>query len=163
MSVHQVHCFYFAQIAIIIGRKIASLGKSDLLMEHSEMKYQISVEKSKWLLQTSCLDFVIQLWHLDCKRLLNKPYENEVTLRGHNIPLKYYQPFKIFTQFNKCIDFFLLKIWGCKATSQQMLRMIGPRAYSTPGWPVPVGPGPVGKFFHETSNFESWWLCSLLI
>ena len=46
MSVHQVHCFYFAQIAIIIGKRIASLGKSDLLMEHNELKYDISVEIS---------------------------------------------------------------------------------------------------------------------
>ena len=42
--------------------------------------------------------------------LLNKPYENEVTLRGHNIPLKCCQPLEILTQFLKGLDLLMLKI-----------------------------------------------------
>ena len=39
----------------------------------------------------------IQLYWLEMAPLLNKSYENEVTLRGYNIPLKYYQPLEILT------------------------------------------------------------------
>ena len=35
------------------------------------------------------------------KRSLNKPYENEVTLRGQNPPLKCYQDLKIFYSLKK--------------------------------------------------------------
>ena len=34
-------------------------------------------------------------------RLLDKPYENEVTLAGQNLPLKYCEPLEILTQFLK--------------------------------------------------------------
>ena len=33
--------------------------------------------------------------------LLNKPYENEVTMRGQNICLKYYQPLEFELHFGK--------------------------------------------------------------
>ena len=33
-------------------------------------------------------EVIIQPWPLAIKRLLNKPYENEVTLTGQNPPLK---------------------------------------------------------------------------
>ena len=38
------------------------------------------------------------------KRLLNKPYENEVTLREQNPPLKCCQPLDILTSFEMGID-----------------------------------------------------------
>ena len=47
----------------------------------------------------------IQLLNFAYKRLLNKPYENEVTLTRQNPPLKYYQPLELFTQFKKGSDF----------------------------------------------------------
>ena len=37
-------------------------------------------------------------------RLLNKPYENEVTMRGQNPPLKYYQPLPFLTHFERGFD-----------------------------------------------------------
>ena len=37
----------------------------------------------------------IQLWTFAYVRLLNKPYENEVTFRGQNIPLKCCQPLEL--------------------------------------------------------------------
>ena len=37
----------------------------------------------------------IQLWSFAYVRLLNKPYENEVPLRGQNIPLKCCQPLEL--------------------------------------------------------------------
>ena len=43
-------------------------------------------------------------------RLLNKPYENQIILRGHNILLKSCQPLEILTQFTKELDLLLLKI-----------------------------------------------------
>ena len=31
---------------------------------------------------------IVQLYRLEMATLLNKPYENDITLRGHNIHLK---------------------------------------------------------------------------
>ena len=45
----------------------------------------------------------IQLWPFANGRLLNKPYENEVTLTGQNLALKCCQPFELskgFRSFN---------------------------------------------------------------
>ena len=41
----------------------------------------------------------IQLLTSDYKRLLNKPYENEVTLRGQNPPLKCCRPLELLSPF----------------------------------------------------------------
>ena len=46
----------------------------------------------------------IQLWTFAHVRLLNKPYENQVTLTGQNPPLKCCQPLEILTQFLKGLD-----------------------------------------------------------
>ena len=37
-------------------------------------------------------------------RLINKPYENEVTLTGQNQPLKCCQPLELFTQLKRSLD-----------------------------------------------------------
>ena len=47
----------------------------------------------------------LQLLNFAYKRLLNKPYENEVTLTGQNPPLKCYQPLELFTQLKRGLDF----------------------------------------------------------
>ena len=46
----------------------------------------------------------LQLLNFAYIRLLNKPYENEVTLTGQNPPLKYPQFFELFTQLKRGID-----------------------------------------------------------
>ena len=47
------------------------------------------------------------------KLLLDKPYENEVTLREQNLPSKCCQPLEILTQFKKVyVDLSLEEIWG---------------------------------------------------
>ena len=46
----------------------------------------------------------VQPWPLAIKRLLDKPYENEVSLTDQNPPLKSYQPFKLLTQLKKSLD-----------------------------------------------------------
>ena len=51
--------------------------------------------------QKRCGSDDIQLWTFAYVRLLNKPYENEVTLRGQNMSLKYYQPLKFMFFFEK--------------------------------------------------------------
>ena len=38
----------------------------------------------------------MQLWTFVYVRLLNKPYENEVILRGQKIPSKYCQPLELY-------------------------------------------------------------------
>ena len=60
-----------------------------------------------------CLEWQrIQLLNFAYKRLLNKPYENEVTLTGENSPLKCCQSLDFLTQSKKGLDLLLLKIWG---------------------------------------------------
>ena len=46
----------------------------------------------------------IQLWPLAYKRLLNKPYENEVTFISQNLPLKCCQSLELLTQLKRGID-----------------------------------------------------------
>ena len=50
----------------------------------------------------------------------------------------------------------LLWLKGCKVNGHQTLRIIRPKAISNPGRLVQMGPGPHGRLFLETSNFESW-------
>ena len=45
-----------------------------------------------------------QTWSNDYKRLLNKPYENEVTLTGQNPPLKCCQHLEIQYTMRKKVD-----------------------------------------------------------
>ena len=46
------------------------------------------------------------------RRLLNKPYENEVTLTGQNPPFNYCLHFELFTAFLRELDLSMLEIWG---------------------------------------------------
>ena len=46
----------------------------------------------------------VQLWTSAIIRLLNKPYENEVTLTGQNAPLKCCQLLGLLTQLEWKID-----------------------------------------------------------
>ena len=46
----------------------------------------------------------IQSWTFAYIRLLNKSYENEVTLTGQKPPLKFCQPLELLTQLKKGID-----------------------------------------------------------
>ena len=46
----------------------------------------------------------IQPWPLAYIPLLNKPYENEVTLTRQNLPLKYCKPLELLTQLKRGID-----------------------------------------------------------
>ena len=52
----------------------------------------------------------IQSWTFAYIRLLNKPYENEVTLTGQNPPLKCCQHLELLTQLKRGIDLSMLKI-----------------------------------------------------
>ena len=45
-------------------------------------------------------------------QLVNKDYENKVTLTGQNLPLKCYQLLEILTQVKTGLDLFMIKIWG---------------------------------------------------
>ena len=53
---------------------------------------------------------VIQLWTFAYVRLLNKPYENQVTLTGQNPPSKCCQPLEILANFITGLDLFILEI-----------------------------------------------------
>ena len=52
---------------------------------------------------TTITSLDLQLLNFAYKRLLNKPYENEVTLTGQNPPLKCCQPLELLTYFEKGI------------------------------------------------------------
>ena len=52
----------------------------------------------------------IQSWTFAYIQLLNKPYENEVTLTGQNPPLKCCQHLELLTQLKRGIDLKMLTI-----------------------------------------------------
>ena len=54
----------------------------------------------------------IQLLNSAYKRLLNEPYENEVTLTRKNLPIKCSQPLKILTHFMTGLDISMPEIRG---------------------------------------------------
>ena len=62
--------------------------------------------------------------------------------------------FKRF-RFFWCCKFEVCSIKGYKVTGHQTLRMIQPRAFSNAGKVVRVWPGPRGRLFLETYNFDS--------
>ena len=45
----------------------------------------------------------IQLRAKQTAHLVNKHYQNELTLTGQNLTLKYYQPLEILTHFTKMV------------------------------------------------------------
>ena len=66
----------------------------------------------------------VQLPTFAFTRLLDKPYENEVTLTVQNPPLKCCQHIEIRYTVRKRVDLFMLKFWvcrskGCKVTTCQ--------------------------------------------
>ena len=63
----------------------------------------------------------IQLPTFAYKRLLNKPYESEVTLTKQNLHLKCCQSLELLTQLKifKCLKFEVCRSKGCKVTSYQ--------------------------------------------
>ena len=80
----------------------------------------------------------IQLLTSDYIRLLNKPYENEVTLTWQNPPLKCCQPLKRWTYFKRGLDLTIKNMGsvgqkGCKVVSRHTLRIIWPWTNSNPG------------------------------
>ena len=54
----------------------------------------------------------LQLCRLEMAPLLNKYYCNEVILTGKNLPLKFYYPLELSTQFLRGLELLMLKIWG---------------------------------------------------
>ena len=61
----------------------------------------------------------IQLWTFAYVGLLNKPYENEVTLREQKIPLICCQPLDCLDAFLKGLDFLFIK-----SVSQRALKLL---------------------------------------
>ena len=54
--------------------------------------------------------YKLQSWTFAYIRLLNKPYENEVTLTGQNIPLKCCQALEILKHSITGLDLLMLEI-----------------------------------------------------
>ena len=54
----------------------------------------------------------IQLRAKQTAPLVNKHYQNDVTLTGYNPPLKCCQPLEILAQPKMGLDLLMMKIWG---------------------------------------------------
>ena len=54
----------------------------------------------------------VQLRAKQTAHLVNKHYQNEVTLTGQNPPLQCCQPLEILTHFITSLDLSMLEIWG---------------------------------------------------
>ena len=150
---------FFQPFFLEIQKKFIMLIKDCII--HKVPSRNTQADHSKILKESLCLKWIvpillyligylhIQSWSNDYKRLLNKPYVNEVTMSRKNPPLK-------------CWKFGVCRLKGFKVTGHQTLRMIRTRANSNPGRLVRMGPGLPGRLFLETSNFESWQLWSPL-
>ena len=55
---------------------------------------------------------LIQLREKQTAHLIDKNYQNEITLTGQNPPLKCCQPLKILAHLTKGLDLFMIEIWG---------------------------------------------------
>ena len=55
--------------------------------------------------------FNVQLRAKQTARLVNKHYQNEVTLTGQNPPLKYCQPLEILAHLTMGLDLSMIEIW----------------------------------------------------
>ena len=54
----------------------------------------------------------VQLRAKQTAHLVNKHYQNEVTLTGQNLSLKCCQPVEILTHFITGLDLSMIEIWG---------------------------------------------------
>ena len=66
--------------------------------------------KKIFAIDLSC--YHLQLRAKQTTLLVNKHYQNEVTLTGQSPPLKCCQPLKILTHFITGLDLSMIEIWG---------------------------------------------------
>ena len=81
-------------------------------LKNRDFEIFLKVNQSQRIKLTKVKSNNIQLYWLEMASLLNKPYENEVILKGHHIPLRYCQHLDILTEFTKGVDFFNAKNLG---------------------------------------------------
>ena len=117
---HKPECTHYLQLAsIYVGYRGFSVQRCISLVLASEKFKREAISLHHHLTQLAFylgINFIGLNW-LEMAPLLNKPNENEVTLRGH-------KPLEILTQFKKGLDLLMLNIWvcrlkGCKVTSQK--------------------------------------------
>ena len=82
----------------------------------------------------------IQSWTFAYIRLLNKPYENELTLRGQNICLKCYQPLKLMLYFGKGLRSFHTGNIG--SVGQRASKLLAVKVGGLKKKSLPPSPGP---------------------
>ena len=143
---------------------------------HKVPSRNTQADHSKILKESLCLKWIvpillyligylhIQSWSNDYKWLLNKPYVNEVTLRGQNPPLKCCYPLDfLYTFLNvlifQCWKFGVYRSKNCKVTSHQTLRMIRLRANLKSCRLVWVWQGPGDRLFYW--DLQLWQLEAL--
>ena len=105
--------------------------------------------------------YQIQLWPYAYVWLLNKPYENEVTLRGQNIPLKCCKHAKLLMCIGRGLrSFHTLNVGSVLVKELQIYRPSNFENDSNPG-KLESGPsdltrdGAEWQTFFENSNFDS--------
>ena len=96
------------------NRSLLSLHHVKLMFEFPTILLKTSLGT---IVSCKCI-FKAQVWNFAYIRLLSKPYENEVTLRGQNICLKYYQPLEFMLYFGK----------GFRSFNNENLGSVGKRA-----------------------------------
>ena len=83
----------------------------------------------------------IQLRAKQTAHLVNKHYQNEVTLTGQNLPLKCCKPVEILTHFTTGLDFPMLEIWSL---SVKGLQSCHPSNFENGSTPVQLESGLIG-------------------
>ena len=77
---------------------------SEMAAENSTSKNNYPSLKEDLKNEIAHLEYHLQPFKFAYIRLLNKPYENEVSLTGQNPPLKCCQPLEILIHFKKGLD-----------------------------------------------------------
>ena len=84
----------------------------------------------------------VQLRAKQTAPLVNKHYQNEVTLTGQNPPLKCCQPLEILTHFITGLDLSMIEIWGLWVKG---LQSCWPSNFENGSTPVQLESGPIGS------------------
>ena len=118
--------------------------------------FHICLVLSSWCSTSNSCSCLVQLRAKQTAPLVNKHYQNDVTLTGQSPPLTCCQPLEILTLYNglRSLNDRNMGSVGQRA-GHQTLRMFQIWYNSNQGRSVRPGPGPCSRLFHEISKFES--------
>ena len=120
-------------------RTCQSMLLSNLFKQNTSHHYQLNSKKN---MLYRLAEPIIQPLNFAYVRLLDKPYENEVTLTGQNPPLKCCHPLEILKHFITGLDLSMIEIWSLWV---KVLQNCWPSNFENGLTPVQLESGPIGS------------------